>query len=102
MHFVVVDLKTRCLVKHPRTSKETYNTERAAKAAKTRLINIDIDAYLAGNKRPRRDYSVMDIDTYNSQVPMREVTNLMTGEKCLERADTPWHCSVGSESYWSS
>lgn len=102
MHFVVVDLKTRCLVKHPRTRRETYNTERAAKAAKTRLTKIDMDAYLAGKKYPRSDYEVMNEATYKAQVPMREVTNLMTGEKCLERADTPWHCSVASETYWSS
>jgi hypothetical protein len=102
MQFVVIDLKTRCLVKHPRTRKETYSTERAAKAAKTRLTKIDMDAYLAGKKYPRSDYEVMDEATYKAQVPMREVTNLMTGATVLERADTPWHCSVGSESYWSS
>jgi hypothetical protein len=94
MHFVVVDLKTRCLVKHPRTRRETYNTERAARAALTRLAKT-------GNFSPL-GLGVMDESTYKAQVPMREVTNLLTGATVLERADTPWHCSVASESYWSS
>jgi hypothetical protein len=32
----------------------------------------------------------------------RWVQNLMTGRWVQEPVDTPWHCSVGSETYWSS
>jgi hypothetical protein len=102
MSFVVVDANTRCAVRHPRTGRESYSTEAAARAAKTRLIRLDMDAYLNHTKYPRTDYEVMTSEAYRAQVPMREVTNLMTGAVCLERADTPWHCSVGSESYWSA
>lgn len=30
------------------------------------------------------------------------VQNLMTGQMVLESIDTPWCCSVASESYWSA
>lgn len=35
-------------------------------------------------------------------VKMRKVTNLMSGKVVEEPEDTPHHCSVGSETYWSS
>ena len=91
--FVVVDTHTKCKVRHPRSHKETWDTERGAKVAVTRLSKMLPDL---------GPLVVMDVITYRAQVPMREVTNLMTGEKVLERADTPWHCSVSSESYWSN
>ncbi len=91
--FVVVDTHTRCKVKHPRTGKETYETYRAARAAATRISKI---------KDSMGSFLVMDVASYEAQVPMREVTNLMTGQIVQERADLPWHCSVASESYWSN
>jgi hypothetical protein len=91
--FVVVDTDTKCKVVHPRTRKETYLSERAAKAALTRINKL---------LHTQGEFVVMDVSTYNAQVPMREVINLMTGKPVLERADTPWSCSVASESYWSS
>ena len=35
-------------------------------------------------------------------IKMRKVTNLMSGKVVEEPEDTPHHCSVGSETYWSS
>jgi hypothetical protein len=35
-------------------------------------------------------------------IKMRKVTNLMSGQIVEEPEDTPRHCSVGSETYWSS
>lgn len=91
--FVVVDTHTKCKVIHPRTRKETYANERAARAAATRISKIKQDA---------GPFVVMDIQTYRAQVPMREVVNLMSGKTVLEPADTPWGCSVASETYWST
>jgi hypothetical protein len=91
--FVVVDTYTKCKVRHPRTRKETYASERAARAAVTRISKI---------QDTLGSFVVMEVDAYRAQVPMREVTNLLTGETVQERADTPWSCSVASESYWSS
>jgi hypothetical protein len=91
--FVVVDTHTKCKVRHPRTRKETYASERAARAAATRISKI---------QDTLGSFVVMDVASYKTQVPMVEVMNLMTGQTVLEHADTPWHCSVASESYWSN
>lgn len=72
----------------------SYATEAAARAALTR--------YRQGRMALGDDWEIMEERAYAAQVPMREVTNLMTGKKVMERADTPWSCSVASESYWSS
>jgi hypothetical protein len=45
---------------------------------------------------PEPKYRAELIETY------REVVNMMTGEKVMERYDTPRSCSVNSESYWSN
>lgn len=102
MGYVIVNSDTRCAVRHPGSGRERYDTLPLAKAAMTRLVKIDMEAYLAGKKYPRTNYEIMEERAYAAQVPMVEVTNLMTGQKVMERADTPWHCSVASESYWSS
>lgn len=102
MGYVVVDEATGVKVTFPRTGKTMYETLAAARAARTRLVKMDMEAYLSGKKYPRTNYTIMDITTYTAQVPMVEVTNLMTGKVVQERADTPWHCSVASESYWSN
>ena len=94
MSFVVVNVQNKTRVRHPRTGRESYRTESAAEAARTRYIRTTGYA--------DSDLKVMAMDAYRAQVPMRAVTNLMTGAVCLEPADTPWHCSVASESYWSA
>jgi hypothetical protein len=35
-------------------------------------------------------------------IQMRQIRNLMSGKKVWESMDTPWSCSVASETYWSS
>lgn len=69
-----------------------YKTEAAAKAALTKVR--------AKCHTLESEWEVMEEQAYHAQVPWVEVTNRMTGEKVMERADTPWHCSVASESYW--
>lgn len=51
--------------------------------------------------RPTRKAVMVAIDKYRA-THYRTVTNLMTGELVKERLDTPFHCSVASETYWSS
>lgn len=91
--YVLVDPITQCKVYHPRTQKSEWHTLKSARSAATRLNKLT---------DPAQPYVVMDIATYQAQVPMVEVKNLMTGQMVQERADTPWHCSVASESYWSN
>lgn len=47
------------------------------------------------------DYLVSDYATYDSSVPMVERINLMTGEKYMEKMNTPSYLSPACESYWS-
>ena len=68
-----------------------YDYDRADKAAMEREI-----AALYPTYRKRDGYIFNVVETY------REVTNMMTGKTILERYDTPFACSVGSESYWSA
>jgi hypothetical protein len=68
-----------------------YDYDRADKAAMEREIAALFPTY-----RKRDGYIFNVVETY------REVTNMMTGKTILERYDTPFACSVGSESYWSA
>lgn len=102
MSFVVVDMSTRCAVRHPRTGRTTYSTEASARAAKTRFVREDMDAYLNHTKYPRTDYEVMTSDAYRAQVPMITVKNLISGKDVQIPADTPWSCRPDSDSYWSA
>jgi len=68
-----------------------YDYDRADKAAMEREI-----ADLFPTYRKRDGYIFNVVETY------REVTNMITGKTILERYDTPFACSVGSESYWSA
>jgi len=68
-----------------------YDYDRADKAAMEREI-----AELFPTYRKRDGYIFNVVETY------REVTNMMTGKTILERYDTPFACSVGSEAYWSA
>jgi hypothetical protein len=93
MSYVVVDLNTKCLIKNTRTGVSHYDTERAAKSARTRFSKT---GYVLG------DMAVMASAEYQAQVPMITVKNLMTGAMVEIRADTPWNCRVDAESYWSN
>lgn len=90
MH-VVVNARTRCSVVHRKTRQEFYRTESAAKAARTRFVR-------GGEKDP---LLVMEVAAYRAQVPMKTVTNLMTGLPIEIPADTPLSCDPSSETYWS-
>ena len=68
-----------------------YDYDRADKAAMEREVAALFPTY-----RKRDGYIFNVVETY------REVTNMMTGKTILERYDTPFACSVGSESYWSA
>ena len=68
-----------------------YDYDRADKAAMEREI-----AELFPTYRKRDGYIFNVVETY------REVTNMITGKTLLERYDTPYACSVGSEAYWTA
>lgn len=93
MAYVVYNVNTTAIVTERAYGTQYYKTEAAAKAAKTRICrkkNLE-DAVLA----------VQDSNAYHLLIAStREVRNVMTGELVRESVNTPWHCSVASESYW--
>jgi hypothetical protein len=93
MAYVVYNINTTAIVTERAYGKQYYATEAAAKAAKTRICrkkNIE-DAVLA----------VQGSEAYHLLIAgTREVVNIMTGKTVRESVNTPWSCSVASESYW--
>lgn len=68
-----------------------FETVRGAKIACTSM-----------NKKSKDEYAVASIQEFDTKVvKMVEKTNLMSGEKFMERSDTPYYCSPSSETYWS-
>lgn len=71
----------------------TYATQAAAKAARTRAIK-------AG--KAADTLAVADYEIYTTLIEETvERTNLMTGKKYRESVNTPNFCSPASEAYWS-
>ncbi len=94
MAYVVYNLDTTAIVTERAYGKQYYATEAAAKAAKTRICRKTNTA--------ENLLAVQDSQMYHMLIAgTREVVNLMSGETVRESVNTPWHCSVASESYWS-
>lgn len=71
-----------------------YGTERAAKAARTRMIN-------KGLYKPNT-LAISNNETYHNSIEkMVERVNLISGQTFMESVNTPSYCSPASESYWS-
>jgi hypothetical protein len=72
-----------------------YATEAAAKAALTRAAKKD-------NTLIKADYTIAETNNFYDNIElMVERTNLLSGKKYMERANTPLCCSPSSETYWS-
>ena len=55
------------------------------------------------DKKYRDHYEAYNVDFYYEYVVHQHtVRNLMSGKPVQERSNTPWSCSVASETYWSS
>ena len=93
MAYVVYNVETTAIVTERAYGKQYYATEGAAKAAKTRICrkkNIAED-----------QLAVQDNKTYQALIARTHmVRNALTGQLVEESVNTPWHCSVASESYW--
>lgn len=102
MAYVIVNTETQVRVIYPTTRKAQYETLRAARAAMTRLVKIDMEAYVSGKKYPRTNYEIMDMEAYDAQIPMVKVKNLMTGKEIEISAEDAGTCvDPSTERYWS-
>jgi hypothetical protein len=102
MAYVIVNTETQVRVIYPTTRKAQYETLRAARAAMTRLIKIDMEAYVSGRKYPRTNYEIMEESAYQAQIPLVKVRNLMSGKEIEIPADQAGTCvDPSTERYWS-
>jgi len=70
-----------------------FDTKRGAKIALTRKYKAKYPEAVVMSQE--------ELKAHKENEPMREVTNLMTGKKVLEKVSTPYYLSVSSETYWS-
>ena len=94
MAYVVYNIETTQTVNEKRFGRETYKTEAAAKAARTRMIKrIKFDP---------NQLAVAEVAFYTQNIAAIVTrTNLMTGKTYQESVNTPMCCSPASETYWS-
>jgi hypothetical protein len=85
---------------------EVYQADRRFKSGEVMVNKQDLEfatleeAQAWGPNRYAKDYG----RSYRFEVHETWITrkNLMSGMPVKERYDQPYHCSVASESYWSS
>ena len=74
------------------SDNRSFESSRGAKIARA-----------AANKNSKNTYEVVSLEEFNTDiVKMVEKTNLLSGEKFMERSDTPYYCSPSSETFWSA
>lgn len=101
MRYVVYNTETSRIVTEKLYGKDTYATEAAAKAARTRLLKKPIRGIRNTMWQPEQ-LAVADIQVYKNCVEkMVEKVNLMSGKTYWESINTPNYCSPSSEAYWS-
>lgn len=94
MSYVVYNVETTQTVNEKRWGRETFKTEAAAKAARTRMIKR--------LKMPADSLAIADVALYTKHIAKTVTrTNLMTGKTYQESVNTPLCCSPSSETYWS-
>jgi hypothetical protein len=91
MSFVILDNESGKIIR-PRQYAPNYASLGAAKAGATTMVkkgNLVAGSYsvILANKVPARPVTV---------------TNLLSGATVIEDVNTPYCCSVASESYWSN
>ena len=101
MSFVIYNIETTGILaarrKHSYGSVDSYKTERAAKAALTRLDK----AGMLG-EQAKEDFAIADTAYFRAHIEKQvEVINLMSGEPYMEAYNTPSSCSPACETYWS-
>lgn len=79
-----------------------HDTERTAKACRTRLLKIKPKRFSGRKQYMPEDLAVAELSYYKANIEkMVERVNLMSGNKFMESVNTPYYCSPSSETYWS-
>jgi hypothetical protein len=92
MSYVIVNVATKQAYSKSGYSTKTYETERGAKGACTKM----------NYKSNTETYEVMTAEAYQAiPVEYEMVQNLMTGKMVKQAKNTPRCCDVSSELYFS-
>lgn len=80
--------------RYPRLKRETYKSERAAKAALTRAVND-------GKISNRDEYAIAEYEDFRKNIEKKKtVKNLMSGNEIEIAVNTPASCDPSTETYW--
>jgi uncharacterized protein YkwD len=93
MAYVVYNVGTTQTENEKRWGRETFKTEAAAKAARTRMIKK--------SKYDPAQLAVASVAEYAKIVKTETKINLMTGKEFTQSVNTPRACDPSSELYWS-
>ena len=94
MAYVVYNVGTTQTENEKRWGRETFKTEAAAKAARTRMIKKW--------KHDPAQLAVAELAYFTKHIEKKvERVNLLTGQTYMENVNTPRCCSPASEAYWS-
>lgn len=98
--YVVYETESTRIVGINRTE---YETEAAAKSARTRLLKIKKKHRFDGRVEYKpEDLAVAELGFYRKNIEkMVKRINLMSGKEYTESVNTPNYCSPSSEFYWS-
>ena len=81
--------------------RQSYKTMSAAKAGLTRIIKAENLLPSDPNYGEFR-YAIAEAGNFHTFIEKSvEKTNMMSGKKFMEKANTPYYCSPSSETYWS-
>jgi len=98
MSFVIYNVNTTMIYRAPRTRKEYYATEAAAKAARTRMRSISRTWTPADVKT----FAIADAKFFHDHIEKQETKrNLLSGKEFTQPVNTPRCCDPSSELYWS-
>lgn len=97
--FVVYNTETTRIETEKRWGKESYKTEAAAKAARTRMLR---KLKMGKPIWKPEDLAVAEANHYSKNIEkMVKRVNMMSGKEYYESVNTPNYCSPASEAYWS-
>ena len=82
---------------------EIYKADKRRKVGKRLLDRVEVDANFKGAEAVAIEKTRKDVKlSYEIHETYREVRNIMSGKIVKEHYLTPYSCSVGSETYFSS
>ena len=108
MSYVIYDTNTTIILRDPLVAyykaKETYATEKAAKAGRTRILRKILESGREDliDRFAGKDFAIAETRDFYDNIEKQETKrNLMSGKEFTQGVNTPLCCDPSSETYWS-